>query len=147
MLNEANEVVEGASFEGRLIRPGDADYDNARKIYNGMFDRRPSIIARCASTGGVVAALKLARENRLPIAVRSGGHSLPGLSVCDAGIVIDLGGLRNVEVDPVNRIARAGGGVLWGEFDKATQEHGLHTPGGRVTTTGVGGFTTGGGYG
>ena len=147
MLNEANEVVEGASFEGRLIRPGDADYDNARKIYNGMFDRRPSIIARCASTGGVVAALKLARENRLPIAVRSGGHSLPGLSVCDAGIVIDLGGLRNVEVDPVNRIARASGGVLWGEFDKATQEHGLHTPGGRVTTTGVGGFTTGGGYG
>jgi FAD/FMN-containing dehydrogenase len=136
-----------AGFSGELRVPGDAGYDEARAIFNSMFDRRPAVIATCASTEDVVAAVNFAREKGLPVAVRSGGHSVAGFSVCEGGILIDLAGLKQVDVDPGAKIARAGGGVLWGEFDAATQEHGLHTPGGRVTTTGVGGFTTGGGYG
>jgi FAD/FMN-containing dehydrogenase len=112
-----------------------------------MHDKRPALIARCASTADVVAAVNFARENGLLAAVRCGGHSVAGFSVCDAGILIDLGGLKKIDLEPAARTARAGGGVLWGEFDAATQQHGLHVPGGRVTTTGLGGFTTGGGYG
>jgi FAD/FMN-containing dehydrogenase len=142
-------AVEGlrTAFAGDVIRPGDSGYDEACKVFNSMIDRRPTVIARCASTEDVVAAVNLARDRGLEVAVRSGGHSVAGLSICDDGVLIDLSGLKDVEVDPEARIARSGGGVLWGEFDAATQEHGLHTPGGRVTTTGVGGFTTGGGYG
>jgi FAD/FMN-containing dehydrogenase len=136
-----------AGLSGDVILPGDPGYDDARKVFNGMIDRRPAVIARCASTDDVVAAVRFGAENDLPIAVRSGGHSVAGMSICDEGILVDLGGLKRIDVDPATRTARAGGGVLWGEFDAATQEHGLHTPGGRVTTTGVGGFTTGGGYG
>ena len=136
-----------AEFSGELIRPADAAYEEARRVFNEMVDRRPAIIARCTDTVDVVEALRVGRATDLPIAVRCGGHSASGVSVCDDGIVIDLSGLKRIEVDPRARIARAGGGVLWGEFDAATQEHGLHTPGGRVTTTGLGGFTTGGGYG
>jgi FAD/FMN-containing dehydrogenase len=136
-----------AAFSGALIVPGDPRYDVSRAVFNGMIDRRPALIARCATTEDVAAAVDFARATELVVAVRSGGHSVSGLGVCDAGIVIDLGGLRTVEVDPAAKTARAGGGVLWGEFDAATQAHGLHTPGGRVTTTGIGGFTTGGGYG
>jgi FAD/FMN-containing dehydrogenase len=136
-----------AGLSGDVILPGDPGYDDARKVFNSMIDRRPAVIARCASTDDVVAAVRFGAENDLPIAVRSGGHSVAGMSICDEGILVDLGGLKRIEVDPATRTARAGGGVLWGEFDAATQEHGLHTPGGRVTTTGVGGFTTGGGYG
>src|SRR4029450_12826936 len=98
-------------------------------------------------TAAVGAAAPAAREYGLVVAVRGGGHSVAGLSACDDGMVIDLGGLKPISVDPQARTARAGGGLLWGEFDAATQEHGLHTPGGRVTTTGLGGFTVGGGYG
>jgi FAD/FMN-containing dehydrogenase len=130
-----------------VIRPADAGYGEAREIFNAMFDSRPAVIARCASTADVVAAVRFAREAGLEVAVRCGGHSVAGLSTCDGGILIHLGGLKTIEVDPAARIARAGGGVLWGEFDSATQGHGLHTPGGRITTTGIGGFTTGGGYG
>jgi FAD/FMN-containing dehydrogenase len=137
----------GEVLSGELIAPGDSRYDEAREVFNAMHDKRPAVIARCASTEDVVAALEFARKHGLVVAVRSGGHSVAGLSVCDGGLLIDLSGLKSVEVDPVARTARAGGGVLWGEFDAATQEHGLHTPGGRVTTTGIGGFTTGGGYG
>jgi FAD/FMN-containing dehydrogenase len=132
---------------GQIITPGDAAYDEMRQVFNAMHARRPAVIARCRTTADVVAAVTFARETRLLVAVRSGGHSVAGLSVCDDGILIDLGGLKDIQVDPAARTARAGGGVLWGEFDAATQEHALHTPGGRVTTTGVGGFTTGGGYG
>lgn len=132
---------------GEVILPGDTSYDECRKVFNAMHDKRPSVIARCASTPDVIAAVNFARKNRLLVAVRCGGHSVAGLSVCDGGILIDLAGLKKVEVDPKARTARAGGGVLWGEFDAATQEYALHTPGGRVTTTGIGGFTTGGGYG
>src|ERR687883_368380 len=137
----------GHGFSGDVLVPGHPGYDQARRVFNGMIDRRPAVIARCASTADVVAAVEAARERGLLVAVRGGGHSFSGLSTCDDGIVIDLAGLKSIEVDPEARIARAGGGVLWGELDAATQAHGLHTPGGRVTTTGVGGFTTGGGYG
>jgi FAD/FMN-containing dehydrogenase len=134
-------------LSGDVILPSEPDYEEARSVFNGMIDRRPAVIARCANTADVAAAVAFARETGLPAAVRGGGHSVAGLSVCEDGILIDLGGLKKIEVDPVAKTARAGGGVLWGELDAATQEHGLHTPGGRVTTTGIGGFTTGGGYG
>ena len=133
-------------FSGQLFGPEQPGYDEARRVFNAMIDRRPALIARCASTPDVVAAVHAGREHG-QVAVRGGGHSFSGLSTCDDGIVIDLGGLKSIEVDPRAQTARAGGGVLWGEFDAATQAHGLHTPGGRVTTTGLGGFTTGGGYG
>jgi FAD/FMN-containing dehydrogenase len=136
-----------ANFTGDVIGPQDPGHDQACELFNSMIDKHPAVIARCASTGDVVAAVNLARDEGLEVAVRSGGHSVAGLSICDAGVLIDLVGLKEIEVDPEAKIARAGGGVLWGEFDAATQEHALHTPGGRVTTTGVGGFTTGGGYG
>ena len=134
-------------FSGEVLVPSAPGYEEARQVFNSMIDRRPALIARCASTADVVAAVDVARERGLAAAVRCGGHSVSGLSTCDDGIVIDLGGLKSIAVDPEARTARAGGGVLWGEFDAATQAHGLHAPGGRVTTTGLGGFTTGGGYG
>jgi FAD/FMN-containing dehydrogenase len=144
-----NGSVDGlrGTFAGDLILPGDSRYDEARAVFNAMIDRRPGVIARCATTADVASAVRFARHAEAPIAVRSGGHSVSGLSVCDGGVVIDLGGLKRIEVDPAAKTARVGAGVLWGELDAATQAHGLHTPGGRVTTTGVGGFTTGGGYG
>jgi FAD/FMN-containing dehydrogenase len=141
-FDELREVLAGA-----LIVPGDPDYDRARSVFNAMIDRRPAAIARCRTSADVAIAVNFARENELDLAVRSGGHSVAGLSVCESGLVIDLGGLKKIKVDPAAKSVRAGGGVLWGELDTATQAHGLHTPGGRVTTTGVGGFTTGGGYG
>src|SRR5215212_2471943 len=136
-----------AGFDGEVIRPADAAYDEAREVFNAMFDSRPAVIARCASTADVAAAVRFALAAGLEVAVRCGGHSVAGLSTCDAGMMIHLGGLKGIEVDPAARIARAGGGVLTGELDAATQQHGLHVPLGRVSTTGIGGFTTGGGYG
>jgi FAD/FMN-containing dehydrogenase len=134
-------------LSGRVFLPDNAGYDDAREIFNVMHDKRPAVVARCASTDDVAACVDVARRSGVLVAVRSGGHSVAGNSTCEGGMVVDLAGLRDVEVDPEARTARAGGGVLWGDFDAATQEHGLHTPGGRMTTTGVGGFTTGGGYG
>jgi FAD/FMN-containing dehydrogenase len=147
MIDDAAMGALRAQFSGQLFRPRDVGYDDAREIFNVMHDKRPALVARCTSTEDVVAAVDFARRNGLLVAVRSGGHSVAGNSTCDEGIVIDLRGLHKVEVDPEARSAHAGGGVTWGEFDAATQEHALHTPGGRVTTTGIGGFTTGGGYG
>src|ERR687887_1306879 len=145
VIDPADELRQ--AFSGQVLVPDQSGYDEARRVFNGLIDRRPAVIARCASTADVVKAVAVAREHELLVAVRGGGHSVVGLGTCDDGIVIDLGGLKSITIDPQERSARAGGGVLWGEFDAATQAHGLHTPGGRVTTTGVGGFTTGGGYG
>ena len=136
-----------AGFDGEVIRPADAAYDEAREVFNAMFDSRPAVIARCASTADVAAAVRFARAAGLEVAVRCGGHSVAGLSTCDGGMMIHLGGLKGIEIDPPAGIARAGGGVLTGELDAATQQHGLHVPLGRVSTTAIGGFTTGGGYG
>src|SRR5215470_19755595 len=134
-------------FSGQVLEPGQPGYDESRLLFNPVIDRRPALVARCATTADVVAAVNTARDSGLVVAVRGGGHSFSGLSTCDDGMQIDLRGLKSIIVDPLARTARAGGGVRWGEFDAATQAHGLHTPGGRVTTTGLGGFTTGGGYG
>ncbi len=134
-------------FEGTLFHPDDAGYDDARKIFNGMIDRRPALIARCSSTADVVRAVNCARENNLVIAVHGGGHGVTGAAMCDAGICIDLRGMKGMTVDPHARTARAEGGLTWGEFDAATQEHGLAVTGGRVTTTGVAGLALGSGSG
>jgi FAD/FMN-containing dehydrogenase len=134
-------------FRGELIRPGDDMFDSARRVFNAMIDRRPALIARATGPADVIAAVTLARESGLPLAVRCGGHSVAGSSVADDALVIDLSRMKGVRVDPAARTARANAGVLWGEFDRETQLFGLATPGGRVTTTGLGGFTLGGGYG
>jgi FAD/FMN-containing dehydrogenase len=134
-------------FTGQLVGPEDPAYEEHRAVWNASIDRRPALIARCAGAGDVAAAVRHAREQGLPIAVRGGGHSFPGLSVCDDGVVVDLGLMRGVEVDPENRIARVQGGALLGELDQATQGHGLAVPSGIVTHTGVAGLTLGGGIG
>src|SRR5262245_46838322 len=103
------------TFEGQIILPGDGGYDECRQVFNAMHDKRPALIARCGSAADVVAAVNFARQHGLEVAVRSGGHSVAGLSVCEDGILIDLAGLKNIEIDPEARTARAGGGVLWGE--------------------------------
>jgi FAD/FMN-containing dehydrogenase len=134
-------------FGGELLQEGDPSYDEARKMYNGMIDRRPTLIARPAGTADVIAAVNFARESAQPVAVRCGGHSVAGSSMPEQGVLLDLSLMKGVHVDRERLTARANAGVLWGEYDRETQAFGLHTPGGRVTTTGVGGFTTGGGYG
>src|SRR5215203_3501795 len=146
-LEEATVEEFAVSFRGELIRPEDDSYDEARKVYNGMIDKRPALIVRPTGAADVIDAVNLARENGLPLAVRCGGHSVAGKGVVDDGVLIDLSRLKGVRVNPKTRRARANAGALWGEFDRETQLFGLATPGGRVTTTGVGGFTLGGGYG
>ena len=135
------------TFRGRLIGPDDAGYEEARKVYNAMIDRRPGLIAACADAADVVQVVRFARAHGLPLAIRGGGHNGAGLGTCDDGVVIDLGALNDVRVDPSARTARVGGGATWGEVDRATGEHGLATPSGIISTTGVGGLTLGGGLG
>ncbi len=134
-------------LHGELIRPGDGAYDEARSIWNGAHDARPAVIARCTDASDVRHAVGFARSEGLDVAVRGGSHSIPGFSTCDDGIVIDLSPMNAITVDVSGRTATAEGGLTWGEFDAATQEHGLATTGGLVSTTGVAGFTLGGGIG
>jgi len=135
------------AIEGKVIRPEDAEYESARRVYNADIDRRPLAIIQCAGAADVVHAVNYARENKLPIAVRGGGHSAPGFGTCDGGLVIDLSRIRGVRVDPEHRTAMVEGGCTWGDVDRATHAFGLATPGGLISTTGVGGLTTGGGFG
>jgi hypothetical protein len=131
---------------GDVIAPEDERYEEARHVYNAMIDRRPAVIVRAANAGDVMAAVDLAREHDLDLAVRGGGHSVPGFGTCD-GVVIDLAGMRGVRVDPAARTARAEGGATWGDFNAATYPFGLATTGGIISTTGVAGLTLGGGIG
>ena len=135
------------SIRGPVIAPDDAGYDAARAIWNGAIERRPACIARCTGVADVVAAVRFARERDLVVAVRSGGHGVGGHALCDGGLVIDLSPMKGIRVDPAARTARAEAGVLWGEFDRETQLHGLATVGGIVTHTGIAGLTLGGGIG
>jgi FAD/FMN-containing dehydrogenase len=135
------------TFSGDLYRPGDPGYEEARRVWNGMIDRRPALIGRPTDEAGVQQLVNLAREEGLPVAVRGGGHSISGLGTCDGGVVIDLGGLKTIEVDPAAKLVRAGGGVKWGELDEATQRHGLAVTGGRDPDTGIGGLTLASGSG
>jgi FAD/FMN-containing dehydrogenase len=134
-------------FQGALTGPEDPGYDEARKVYNAMIDRRPALIASCAGPGDAAKVVSFAAGHELLLAVRGGSHNGAGLGTCDDGVVLDLSGLKGIEVDPGARTARVGGGCTWGEVDAATAEHGLATPSGIISTTGVGGLTLGGGLG
>jgi FAD/FMN-containing dehydrogenase len=135
------------NFSGQLIHPGNPDYDNARKIWNGMVDRCPALIARCGNANDIINAVKFAREHDLAVSVRGGGHSVAGRSVCEGGLMIDLSGMKAVKVDPDKQTAHVEPGAILADMDGATQKHGLATTGGLVSETGVAGLTLGGGLG
>lgn len=135
------------SMRGRVLTPEASDYDAARTVFNGMIDRRPAVIARCAGVSDVMRALEFGVRRSLPIAIRCGGHSVPGFSVCEDGLMLDLTPMSSVYVDPAAKTARAEGGVNWGQFDVETQAFGLATTGGLVRSTGIGGLTLSGGHG
>jgi FAD/FMN-containing dehydrogenase len=141
-IQELNERV-----RGEIVLPGDAAYDEARSVWNGMIDRRPALIARCADTSDVIAAVGFARSEGLTVAVRGGGHNVAGNATCDGGLVVDLSPMKGVRIDAEARTVRAQGGLTWGELDAETQAVGLATTGGLVTSTGIAGFTLGGGIG
>ncbi|HSP79861.1 MAG TPA: FAD-binding oxidoreductase [Myxococcaceae bacterium] len=136
-----------ARLRGPLIQPGDPEYDTARRVYNAMIDKHPALIARCFDVADVLAAVDFAREHRVTVAIRGGGHNGAGLGSCDNGLVIDLSLMRGVHVDPSARTVRVEGGAVWGDVDHATHAFGLATPSGIISTTGVGGLTLGGGLG
>src|SRR5262245_42718413 len=136
-----------ARVRGRVLAPGDAGYDNARRVWNAMVDKRPALIVRCQHAGDIAAAVRFGREQGLLITIRGGGHNVDGLAIADGGLMIDCAPMKGIVVDQVARRARIEPGVLWGEFDGAAQEHGLATVGGVVNTTGVAGLTLGGGQG
>jgi FAD/FMN-containing dehydrogenase len=148
VLGEATVQELREAVHGQVLRPEDAGYAEACRIWNGAFDeRRPAVIVGCSGAADVIAAVGFARSNDLAVAVRGGGHSIAGFSSCDDGMLIDLSGLRSVRVDPQARRAYVGPGAVWGDVDHETQAHGLATTGGLVSTTGVAGFTLGGGIG
>ncbi len=136
-----------AQLQGDLILPSDARYDEARKVYNAMIDKRPALIARCKDVADVVNAVNFGRNNQMTVAIRGGGHNGPGFGVCDDGLVIDLSQMRGIQVDPSNSTVRVEGGCVWGDVDKAAHEFGLAVPSGILSSTGVGGLTLGGGTG
>ena len=133
-----------SSMRGRALGGDDDGYDFARKIHNGMIDRYPAVIARCAGVADIMRALEFGRENSLPISIRCGGHGLPGFAVCEGGVMIDLSEMTTVYVDPAGQTAWAAGGGNWGQFDPETQAFGLATTGGLVRTTGIAGLTLAG---
>ncbi len=132
---------------GEAIGPDDEGYEEARRVYNAMIDRRPAVVVRAVNAGDVIASVNFARENQLDLAPRGGGHSVPGFGTCDDGVVIDFSRMRGVRVDPASQTARAEGGATWGDFNAATHAFGLATTGGIISTTGVAGLTLGGGIG
>src|SRR5204862_1157428 len=136
-----------ARFRGALLRPGEEGYEEARRIWNGAIDRRPAVIARCAGADDVVEAVRFGREHDLLLSVRGGGHAVAGHAVCDNGLMIDLSLMKAIQVDAGKRTARGAGGLLWSEFDRATQRAGLATTGGVISHTGIAGLTLGGGLG
>ena len=147
MAHSSDGALKPRGFSGTLLRPGDPGYDEARRVHNAMVDRRPALIARCARASDAAAVVDLARGNRLPLSVYGGGHGVTGAAVCDAGICLDLRGMKGVWVDPKARVARVQAGLTWGELDAANQAHGLAVTGGRVSTTGVAGLVLGSGSG
>jgi FAD/FMN-containing dehydrogenase len=146
-LDDATVQDFAAGLRGEVLRPDDEGYDETRKIHNGMIDRRPTLIARCAGVADVIASVQFAREQHLLVSVRCGGHSVPGFSVSDGGLMIDLSPMRGVRVDAARRTVRVEGGVTWGDFDHETQAFGLATTGGVARPTGIAGLTLGGGHG
>ena len=135
------------TVRGRVVTPSDPDYDEARAVYNGMHDRRPVAVVQCADAADVMATIAAGRESGLDLAIRGGGHSVPGFGTVDSGLVIDLAPINNIRVDPENKVAWVGGGATWGDVDHATYPFGLAVPAGIISTTGVGGLTLGGGFG
>jgi FAD/FMN-containing dehydrogenase len=146
-LTAASIAAFKAGMRGDVLLPGDAGYDASRRVYNVMIDRRPALIARCVDVADVMAAVKLAREHRLTVSVRGGGHNVTGFAVCDDGLVIDLSRMKGIRVDPEKRTVRAEGGCTWGDLDHATHAFGLAAAGGIISTTGIAGLTLGGGIG
>src|SRR5437870_9894319 len=145
---EENSIADlKANLRGRVIEPHDSDYDDARKVYNAMIDKKPRLIARCADVADVIHSVNFAREREVLLAIRSGGHNGGGLGICDDGLVIDLGLIKYTRVDPAARTVTVGGGCTWSDVDHATHVFGLATPSGIISTTGVGGLTLGGGIG
>jgi hypothetical protein len=137
----------GAQLRGELILPADPRYEDVRKVYNAMIDKRPALIARCADVADVIHAVNFGRDNQLTVAVRGGGHNGPGLGTCDDGLMIDLSRMRGIRVDPSDKTVRVQGGCVWGDVDHATHAFGLAVPSGILASTGVGGLTLGGGIG
>src|SRR5262249_48945907 len=125
IIDESTVQVIRGRFAGELLEPGDDGYDDARSLFNGMIDRRPRLIVRCTGAADVVAGVLLARETGLPLSIKGGGHGVNGHAVCDDGIMLDLSPMKRIDIDPVARVARAQAGLKWGEFDAATQAHGL----------------------
>jgi FAD/FMN-containing dehydrogenase len=147
MLSSDKIAEFSAALRGRVVRPGDADYDASRRVYNAMIDRRPGLIAYCRDVADVMHCVDFARSESLLLAVRGGGHNGGGLGICDGGLVLDLSGLKGIRVDPAARTVRVEGGCTWGDVDHATHAFGMATPSGIIGTTGVGGLTLGGGLG
>lgn len=146
LLAKDAESLQSTLF-GRLITPGNADYENARRIHNGMIDRQPALIARCAAAADVVRVVDFARRRQMLVSVLGGGHGVSGLALCDGGLTIDLSGMKLVAVERNTRSARAEAGATWGDFDRETQRAGLATTGGIERTTGIAGLTLAGGLG
>lgn len=146
-LQKENLAAFEATIRGRIIFPQSPEYENARKVYNGMIDKKPGMIVKCVDVADVIAAVNFGRDEKLLTAVRGGGHNAGGLGICDGGLVIDLSGIKYIRVNTTDNTVRVGGGNIWGEVDHATHPFGLAVPAGIISTTGVGGLTLGGGIG